>query len=46
MDREERELTEDQIRKVEKFWEDPQKILDLIDLIFLCEDPEKRQVCS
>lgn len=46
MEKEECELTEDQIRKVERFWEDPQKILDLIDLIFLCEDPEKRQVCS
>ena len=32
---------------VEKFWEDPQKIMNLIDLLFLWEDEEdKRRIYS
>lgn len=42
MDREECGVTEDQIRKVEKFWEDPENIMRLLDLLFLCEDQEKK----
>ena len=48
-------LDTDQMQKVveknsgsiEKFWEDPQKIMNLIDLLFLWEDEEdKRRICS
>lgn len=39
-------MTENLIREADRFWEDPQKIMNLIDLLFLGEDPDKKQVCS
>lgn len=39
-------MTEDLIRETDHFWEDPKKILALIDLLFLWEDPDKRQIPS
>lgn len=39
-------MTEDLIRETDRFWEDPQKIMNLIDLLFLWEDPDKKQICS
>lgn len=46
MDSEKCEMTDDLIRETDRFWEDPQKIMHLIDLLFLWEDPDKKQVCS
>ena len=40
------QVTEKQIRETENFWDDPKRILALIDLLFLWEDPDKKQVCS
>lgn len=46
MDREKCEVTEEQVRKAEHFWEDPQNIMRLLDLLFLYDDSDKKQVCS
>jgi hypothetical protein len=46
MDRKECEMTDDLIRETEHFWDDPKKIMNLIDLLFLWDDPDKKQVCS
>jgi hypothetical protein len=32
--------------KVEHFWEDPENVMHLVDLIFLMEDPNKEIVPS
>jgi hypothetical protein len=46
MDREE-PLTDDSLeRETERFWEDPRRIMALIDILFLGEDQDGRQVCS
>lgn len=37
-------VTEDLIKETDKFWENPQNIINLIDLLFLGRD--KEQVCS
>ena len=40
-------VTKDQILETEKFWESPEKIMALIDLLFLWEDSEKKpRICS
>lgn len=39
-------MTEDLIRETDRFWDDPKKIMNLIDLLFLWDDPDKKQVCS
>lgn len=45
-EKEEIRVTEEQIRETENFWEDPGRVLALIDLLFLGEDPDKKKVCS
>ena len=40
MDREKRELTDNLQGETEGFWDDPRKVLALIDLLFLRDDPE------
>ena len=40
------QVPEEQVRKAEHFWEDPQNIMRLLDLLFLYEDSDKKQVCS
>ena len=37
-------MTEDLIRQTDNFWNDPQKVMILIDLLFLWDDRE--QICS
>jgi len=39
-------MTDDLIQETDRFWEDPQNIMNLIDLLFLWADPDKKQVCS
>jgi hypothetical protein len=46
MDRKECEMTDDLLRETDRFWDDPKKIMNLIDLLFLWDDPDKKQVCS
>jgi hypothetical protein len=36
-------MTEDLFRDIDRFWEDPQKIMMLLDLLFLWEDEEGRK---
>ena len=43
--REKEPVNEDLVRWTDHFWEDPEKVLLLIDLIFLGEDEEGR-ICS
>ena len=40
-----RQVTEEDTRKVESFWDDPRNILHLIDLIFFYEE-NKEQIPS
>ena len=40
------QVTDEQIRETEHFWDDPQKIMNLIDIMFLSEDPDRREICS
>ena len=40
-EKEEIQVTEEQIREVENFWDDPKRVLALIDLMFLEEDRKK-----
>ena len=46
MDRKECEMTDDLIRETDRFWDDPKKIMNLIDLLFLLDDPDKKQIPS
>lgn len=39
-------MTDDLIQETDRFWDDPKKIMNLIDLLFLWDDPDKKQVCS
>lgn len=40
------QVDEDLIRETDRFWENPQNIMNLIDLLFLWDDPDKKQICS
>ena len=39
-------MTDDLIRETDRFWDDPKKIMNLIDLLFLLDDPDKKQIPS
>ena len=39
-------MTDDLIRETDRFWDDPKKIMNLIDLLFLWDDPDKKQIPS
>ena len=45
-EKEQIKVSDDQIRETENFWDDPKRIMALIDLLFLWDDPDKKQVCS
>ena len=40
------QVTEDLIQEADRLWENPQMIMNLIDLLFLWDDPEKKQIPS
>ena len=46
MDSDKGRVTEDLIQETENFWENPRCVMNLIDLLFLWEDPDKKQICS
>lgn len=39
-------MDDDLARETDRFWEDPQKIMNLIDILFLWEDPDRKQILS
>ena len=39
-------IPEDMIMRTDHFWEDPQKVMYLIDLLFMFDDQDRKQVCS
>lgn len=39
-------VSDDLIQESDRLWDDPKKIMNLIDLLFLWDDPDKKQVCS
>lgn len=39
-------VTEEMIQEADRLWENPQKIMNLIDLLFLWDDPDKKQIPS
>lgn len=45
-EKEEFPVSDEMIQETERFWDDPQKIMNLIDLLFLWEDEDKKQICS
>ena len=45
-EKEEFPVSDDMIQETERFWESPQKIMNLIDLLFLWEDEGKKQIYS
>ena len=46
MDKEKTKVTEDMILEVDRLWENPRVIMNLLDLLFLLEDPDKKQIPS
>ena len=40
------QVTEDLIQEADRLWENPQMVLNLIDLLFLFDDPDKKQIPS
>lgn len=47
MKEEERDDVPDEIiRETERFWEDPRRIMALIDILFLEEEPDRRGIVS
>lgn len=40
-----KDIPQEMIQEAERFWDNPQNILHLIDLLFLNED-ESKQICS
>lgn len=45
-EKEETLVTEEMIQEADRLWENPRMIMNLIDLLFLWDDPDKKQVCS
>ena len=39
-------LPEKNYGDIDRLWENPRMIMNLIDLLFLWDDPDKKQVCS
>ena len=39
-------MKDELILETDRFWQDPRKVMMLIDLLFLWDDPDKKQVCS
>ena len=46
MDSEKPGMREDLIQETDHLWEDPRRVMALIDLIFLNEDPGKEKIIS
>ena len=44
VEKEQTQVPEELVRETEGFWNDPQKVMILIDLLFLWDDRE--QICS
>jgi len=45
-EKEQSQVAEDLIQEADHLWENPRMIMNLIDLLFLWDDPDKKQVCS
>ena len=45
-EKEQTQLPEDLIRQTENFWDDPKKVMYLVDLLFLFDDSSKKQMYS
>ena len=45
-EKEQSQVSDDLIQETERFWDDPQKIMNLIDLLFLWEDEDRKQIYS
>ena len=39
-------VTEEMIQEADRLWENPRMVLNLIDLLFLFDDPDKKQIPS
>lgn len=40
------QVSEDLIQEADRLWENPRMIMNLIDLLFLWDDPDKKQIPS
>ena len=45
-EKEQSQVTEDLIQEADRLWENPRMIMNLIDLLFLLDDPDKKQIPS
>lgn len=39
-------VTDEMVKETDHFWENPRNIMNLIDLLFLYEDPDKEKTVS
>lgn len=40
------QVAEEMIQEADRLWENPRMIMNLIDLLFLLDDPDKKQIPS
>ena len=45
-EKEQSQVSEDLIQEADRLWENPRMIMNLIDLLFLWDDQDKKQICS
>ena len=45
-EKEQSKVSEDLIQEADRLWENPRMIMNLIDLLFLWDDPDKKQIPS
>lgn len=43
---EQSQVSEKMIQEADRLWENPRMVLNLIDLLFLFDDPDKKQIPS
>lgn len=45
-EKEQSQVTDEMIQEADRLWENPRMIMNLIDLLFLWDDPDKKQIPS
>lgn len=45
-EKEQSPVAEDLIQEADRLWENPRMVMNLIDLLFLFDDPDKKQIPS
>ena len=45
-EKEQTKVTEEMFQEADRLWDNPRMIMNLIDLLFLLDDPDKKQIPS